>query len=137
MAKGATKNPFGLPAAKRTAPAKAKEMPAPRRSEFERLLRTAIDSEKLVSLRYTDDVLAREFEPGVLYYSQADRNQVNVGGCQIKNPNEPQSRMEPRVFEVGKIVSLTITHKPFVLRDAIDLLDRRYANGILHHFKKR
>lgn len=133
------KNPFALPKAKKpkalTLP-KVEKPPAPRRIDFERTLRDAIEKEKLVSLKYPGDIQAREFEPGAVYYSSRNPQKVNVGGCQITNPNDTRENMQPHVFEVGKIVSLALTEKPFVVREGIDVRDPRYVNGFICYFQK-
>lgn len=115
---------------------KVEKPPAPRRLDFERLLCEAIDKEKLVSLRYEGDLQAREFEPGIVFHSQKNRDKINVGGCQIKNPNTYGEDMTPHYFEVGKIAMLALTEKPFVVRERVDILDPRYKNGIICYFKK-
>jgi len=129
-------NPFGTSKLTRTSTPKIEVPPAPRRLDFERLLCDAIAKEKLVSLKYPGDIRAREFEPGVVFHSSKNRDKINVGGCQIINPNEIGENMTPHYFEVGKIVSLTVTDKPFVVRERIDIFDARYANGIICYFKK-
>ncbi|WP_439618322.1 hypothetical protein [Shinella sp.] len=129
-------NPFSPPKPKRLTAPKIEEPPAPRRYDFERLLCEAINQEKQVSLRYSGDFHAREFEPSVVFHSSKNPHQVNVGGCQIINPNNVGENMTPHNFEVGKIVSLALIDKPFIVRERVDVLRATYANGIICYFQK-
>lgn len=115
------RNPF----AAKAAPAPA----APRRFDFEQIVAEAIDARRLLSLRYDDDVVARTFQPAVLYHSSGDK--VCVGGLQIGNPAEPSENGEPRVFEVGKMRSVEVTDRPFGQPATFDRFDKRYAGGII------
>ena len=74
------------PFAVKFAPAPA----APRRFDFERIVAEAIDTRRLLSLRYDDDMMARTFQPTVLYHSSGDK--VCVSGLQIGNPAEPRGK---------------------------------------------
>lgn len=115
------RNPFAV----KPAPTPA----APRRFDFERIVAEAIDARRLLSLRYDDDVMARTFQPAVLYHSSGDK--VCVSGLQIGNPAEPRENGEPRVFEVGKMRTVEVTDKPFSQPATFDRSDRRYSGGII------
>lgn len=115
------RNPFAAKAA--AAPA------APRRFDFERIVADAIDARLLLSLRYDDDILARTFQPAVLYHSSGDK--VCVSGLQISNPAESRENGEPRVFEVGKMRTVEVTDQPFGQPATFDRSDKRYAGGII------
>jgi hypothetical protein len=103
--------------------------PAPRRLDFERIVAEAIDARRLLSLHYDDDMMARTFQPAVLYHSSGDK--VCVSGLQIGNPVEPRENGEPRVFEVGKMRSVEVTDQPFGQLVTFDRFDKRYAGGII------
>lgn len=98
------------------------------------MLCEAIRQEKLVSLKYPGDTQAREFEPGIIFQSSMDK--IEVFGHQLTNPNVVDGSMQPRSFEIGKIISLSMTEKPFVVRGLIDVRDPKYANGIICYFGK-
>lgn len=115
------RNPFAV--------APAPKPPVPRRPDFERAVENAIDTRRLMSLRYDDDMLARTFQPAALYHSSGDK--VCVTGIQIGNPADPRSNGEPRVFEVGRMRSAEITDQPFSHPAKVDRLDSRYAGGII------
>lgn len=119
------RNPFRGP--------KPEDIPAPRNLGFEEMLCEAIRKEVLVKLRYEDDLEDRLFEPTAVYPST--KNKINVTGTQITNPDKPEDDLEPHVFEIGKIFSMSLTDTPFKVRIPIDRFDKRYRNGIMCAFE--
>lgn len=103
--------------------------PAPRRFDFEKTVEEAIDTRRLLSLRYDDDIVVRTFQPAALYHSSSDK--VCVTGVLIGNPADPSENGAPRVFEVGKMRSVEVTETAFTRPASIDRYDKRYAKGII------
>lgn len=110
------RDPFALP--------KAKPAPKPRKPELERLLCEAITKKLMVELRYDDDVAPREFAADVVYPSSPGK--ISVAGRLPKINGE----WEPRIFEIGKIKSLTITERQFKPDPRFKLNDPKYRDRI-------
>lgn len=107
---------------------------APRRKDFEDVLCEAIRRGVTVEMIYdgTDGVdrNAREYGPAAVHYSSENAARVCVGGEVLSNPDEP-SKTGPCTFEVGKIVSLSITDRLFKPDPRLDLTNAKYRNGII------
>ena len=133
------KSGFGGGFGKKFKPAKPKAVKAPlpaapRNRGFETILCEAIRHGVTVELRYdgTDgiDRSNREFGPAVVHYSTANAARVCVSGQVLNNSDEP-SKIGPCDFEVGKIVSLSLTDRPFKPDPRLDLTNAKFRNGII------
>ncbi len=117
-------SPFGV------VPKKQSEAPpAARRPDLENILCAAIQQRTRVALRYEDDLAARTFDPYAVFWSS--KRKVCVSGMQISNPSKPMDRLEPHIFEVGKIRTLSLTDEMFSVDPRFDRGDRKYRGGII------
>lgn len=102
---------------------------APRNFQNERLLCESIAKLHVVTFRYKDDVLSREFEPAAVYHSA--NGKVCVSGEMTKNPNDPTDRLGPHNFEVGLMSSITVTLTKYIPDNRFNRYDPKYRNGII------
>lgn len=112
-----------------TGSGKQEKPPAARNFAFEQALCQAIAQRVLVLITYEGDFISRTFAPHAVYYSTADK--VNVFGIQIDNPADPLERHVPRMFEVGRIVSLSLTAANFQPDARYNRFDSRYQYGVI------
>lgn len=113
----------------RAKPSKSLENPpVPRKMQFEQMLCEAIRTRVVVLLRYqkpdgTMDYAARRFGPSVVFWSE--QSKVCVTGEELGIP------LEPKNFEIGRIIDLRLTTDRYDPSGAIDYTQSKYRNGII------
>lgn len=113
-------------------PAKPAKAPAaPRDFGHERTLCDAIGKLAVVELKYKDDMQWRTFQPHCVHHSSDDQAQVNVYGEMTSNPNEPNAKLGPRNFEIGRLTAIRITDAKFERPREFDRFAALFKAGII------
>ncbi|UVC09118.1 WYL domain-containing protein [Rhizobium sp. TH2] len=90
----------------------------------------AIESRRVITLRYENDRLPRLFAP--YFFRLAKNGNFVVIGMQIENPNSLDgAENQRRTFDVSKIASLKMTMELFVPVDTVKADDPSHATGII------
>lgn len=89
----------------------------------------AIQTRRVVALRYEYDRLPRQFAPYL--FRRAKKGNFVILGMQMENPNSLDGQGERRTFDIAKIKSLEITTDFFVPVDTFKSDDPTHAIGII------
>jgi hypothetical protein len=96
---------------------------------FSDVIAEAIETRRVLKIRYEKDRLPRMFAP--YFYRHAKNGNFVVGGLQIANPNSLDGDNERRTFIVSKIKSIELTMDTFVPVDTFTPNDPTVSTGII------